>query len=252
VSAQLAGNLFLANAAVTYFGPLTARAREDLLREWHRIFNSLDVPHVADFRLHSILGDPVQLLRWQHSSGLPPDEHSLESAVIVHNAHACPLLIDPQGTGLQWLLRAYAQRKLRQIAITSDTLLKELEEALRHTVPIVITNIEETVDRSLDPLILRELHLVEGERRYALIGEEKVPLPRTSSSGARSGGSSVTTTNSNNNYRLEVYLASKMHNPNFSPDIFIRTSVVNFSVSAEGVEALMLAHIASLELRELD
>ena len=43
-----------------------------------------------------------------------------------------------------------------------------------------------------------------------------------------------------------------MHNPRFAPDIFIRTSVVNFSVSSDGVEALMLAHIARLELRDLD
>ena len=42
---------------------------------------------------------------------------------------------------------------------------------------------------------------------------------------------------------LKIYVYTKIANPNFSPEVFIKLSVINFTVTPEGLEDQLLADV---------
>ena len=175
------------------------------------------------------MGDAIQISKWRQL-GLPSDDNSCDSALIAHKSHSYPLFIDPQGMAVNWLIRAYSTLKIKVVSIQSDTLMKEVADSIQLGIPILITNIEETIERQLDPILQKD-YTVEGNRLYLQLGDDKIFVHKN---------------------RLDLFFTSKTSNPKFSPDIFIRTAVINFVVSNQGVEDLLLNHVARLELKELE
>ena len=47
--------------------------------------------------------------------------------------------------------------------------------------------------------------------------------------------------------RFKLYMTTKMPNPHYLPEMFIRVSVINFTVTEEGLEQQLLAEIVKLE-----
>lgn len=43
-----------------------------------------------------------------------------------------------------------------------------------------------------------------------------------------------------------------MDKPVFSPDVFIKTRIINFAITQKGVEESLLNHIIKIDLKELD
>lgn len=60
------------------------------------------VPHTHGCNPVSVLGDPVEIRKWQ-IDGLPRDSLSVENAVLVKNSARWPLFIDPQGQANKWI-----------------------------------------------------------------------------------------------------------------------------------------------------
>ena len=51
---------------------------------------------------------------------------------------------------------------------------------------------------------------------------------------------------------FKLYLSSKLSNPHFLPEIFIRVTVINFTVTTEGLEEQLLGEVVSIELPEVE
>ena len=60
------------------------------------------VPHTEDSTITSVLGDSVEIRKWQ-IDGLPRDAMSIENAVLIMNSKRWPLFIDPQGQANRWI-----------------------------------------------------------------------------------------------------------------------------------------------------
>lgn len=68
-----------------------------LLPSVHLLFSLLQDLSVVKF-----LVDESQITDWQ-IEGLPSDDHSVQNGIIITRTTKYPLLVDPQGQGLQWL-----------------------------------------------------------------------------------------------------------------------------------------------------
>eukprot|EP00971_Amphidinium_carterae_P228626 4534818-Amphidinium_carterae.1 len=57
--------------------------------------DELEIAHMQDLTMRSVLGEPVKIQQWVASS-LPNDNLSIENAIIIDRARRWPLMVDPQ------------------------------------------------------------------------------------------------------------------------------------------------------------
>jgi dynein heavy chain len=51
---------------------------------------------------------------------------------------------------------------------------------------------------------------------------------------------------------FKLFLSTKLANPNFLPDVFIRVTVVNFTVTDQGLEEQLLGDVVFREMPEIE
>lgn len=50
---------------------------------------------------------------------------------------------------------------------------------------------------------------------------------------------------------MKIYVYTKISNPSFNPEVFIKLSVINFTVTPEGLEDQLLADVVENEIPEV-
>ena len=51
---------------------------------------------------------------------------------------------------------------------------------------------------------------------------------------------------------FKLFFVSKLSNPHFLPEIFIRVTVINFTVTEEGLEEQLLTDVVKLEMPDVE
>lgn len=113
--------------------------------------------------------------------------------------------------------------------MNAPELSKLLENGLRMGIPLIIEDMEEHLEAILEPLLMKEFKIV-NRRKMVRIGDTEVEYDP--------------------NFRL--YIMTKIPNPNFLPDIFIRCTVINFTVTELGLEEQLLADVVKIEMPEVE
>lgn len=235
---------FLASACVAYFGAFTPQFRKRLMNTWREKFleKGLDIGGAT---LTGIMGDPVDTINWQ-VNGLPTDDTSTENAIIATMSFAprrWPLCIDPQEQAVKWLtqqfnvagpsiaLNAKNKSSLKVVKLTEPSWMRTLEAQIRLGGVVIIDDVGETLDPALEPLISRRI--------TETIGGQQIQL--TPQSGP---------IDYNPSFRL--FICTKMANPFYLPDISTRLTLLNFTVTLDGLVEQMLGEVVSIEKREME
>ena len=103
------------------------------------------------FTLENNLSDPVTVRTWQ-LKGLPADESSTENGLFATMGRRWPLMVDPQGQANRWVRNLCAEIGLKVIKLTEKDFLRTLENAIRYGNPVLLENVEEVLDPSLEPV----------------------------------------------------------------------------------------------------
>ncbi|KAL0485016.1 ODA2, partial [Acrasis kona] len=181
-----------------------------------------NIPVTKDLVVTKLLTDEAQIGEW-NIEGLPTDDHSIQNAIMVTRSSKWPLLVDPQGQGLAWLKkRKYSDEKVQfRIARLSDSRLRNvLEECMENGYPLIIENIEEEVDPMLDPVL--EKNFLKGAKRKQIVLSDK----------------SV-----DYDDRFQLFLTTKLANPHYSPELYAKTTVIDFTVTMGGLEQQLLGYV---------
>ena len=88
---------------------------------------------------------------------------------------------------------------------------------------------EETLEATLEPLLMGQF-IISNRRKMVRVGDSEVELDA--------------------NFKL--FIQTKLSNPDFLPDIFIRTNVINFTVTELGLEEQLLADVVTKEKPEIE
>eukprot|EP01018_Ginkgo_biloba_P007890 Gb_26553 [translate_table: standard] len=99
---NLTGDVLLCSGYIAYLGPVTLPYREKVQEKWIACCKEKYIPCSSNFKLASILGNPVTIRDWV-IDGLPNDTFSIDNGIIVSAARRWPLLIDPQGQANKWI-----------------------------------------------------------------------------------------------------------------------------------------------------
>ncbi|KAL2077981.1 hypothetical protein ACEWY4_025666 [Coilia grayii] len=224
----LCGDVLFITAFVSYLGYFTKRYRLQLMDSaWRPYLSQLKVPIpvTPDLDPLTMLTDDADIATWQNE-GLPADRMSTENATILTSCERWPLMVDPQLQGIKWIKNKYGE-DLRVIRIGQRGYLDSIERALASGEVVLIENLEETVDPVLGPLLGRET-IKKG--RYIKIGDKECEY--------------------NPSFRLILH--TKLANPHYQPELQAQCTLVNFTVTRDGLEDQLLAAVVSMERPDLE
>ncbi|XP_044910412.1 dynein axonemal heavy chain 6 isoform X7 [Felis catus] len=225
---NIIGNVFIAAACVAYYGAFTAQYRQSLIEYWIQDCLSLEIPINPSFSLINILGDPYKIRQW-NTDGLPRDMISTENGILVTEGRRWPLMIDPQDQANRWIRNKESKSGLKIIKLTDTNFLRTLENSIRLGLPVLLEELRETLDPALEPILLKQTFM-SGGRLLIRLGDSDIDYDK--------------------NFRF--YMTTKLPNPHYLPEVCIKVTIINFTVTKSGLEDQLLSDVVRLEKPELE
>ncbi|XP_029311197.1 LOW QUALITY PROTEIN: dynein heavy chain 2, axonemal [Cottoperca gobio] len=224
----LVGDCLLAASFLSYMGPFLSNYRDELLAIWMKEVRDLAIPCMPRFSFAVFLSRPTAVRDW-NMQGLPSDAFSTENGVIVTRGNRWPLMVDPQGQSLKWIKNMEMNRGLKVIDFQMPDYLRVLENAIQFGNPVLLQNVQEELDPSLNPILNKSLTRIGGRLMLKLGDKELEYSPE-----------------------FRFYITTKLSNPHYTPEISTKTTIVNFAVKEQGLEAQLLGIVVRKERPELE
>ncbi|KAM9330540.1 dynein axonemal heavy chain 6 [Gastrophryne carolinensis] len=222
------GNVFIAAACVAYFGAFTTVYRQLLTDCWIKKCQQLEIPISPCFSLINILGDAYEIRQW-NTDGLPRDLVSTENGILVTRGRRWPLMIDPQDQANRWIRNKETKNGLKVIKLTDAGFLRTLENAIRLGLPVLLEELKESLDPALEPILLKQT-FVSGGRMLIRLGDSDIDYDKD----------------------FRFYMTTKMPNPHYLPEVCIKVTVINFTVTRSGLEDQLLSDVVRIERPDLE
>uniref|UniRef100_A0A8C5GFM1 Dynein axonemal heavy chain 7 n=1 Tax=Gouania willdenowi TaxID=441366 RepID=A0A8C5GFM1_GOUWI len=225
---NLTGDVLISAGVIAYLGAFTVGFRQECFNSWTELCKSKDIPTSEDFSLSKTLGDPIKISAW-NIAGLPSDSFSIDNAVIVSNSRRWPLMIDPQGQANKWVKNSEKDNDLNVVKLSDPNCMRTLENCIQFGTPLLLEDVEEELDPSLEPLLLKQI-FNQGGMDCIKLGESVIEY----SSGFR------------------FYVTTKLRNPHYLPEVATKVSLLNFMITPEGLEDQLLGIVVAKERPELE
>uniref|UniRef100_A0A8D0CZB2 Dynein axonemal heavy chain 12 n=1 Tax=Sander lucioperca TaxID=283035 RepID=A0A8D0CZB2_SANLU len=223
---NLTGDVLISAGVIAYLGAFTAGFRQDCTKSWTKLCQS--IPSADDFSLSKTLGDPIKIRAW-NIAGLPSDSFSIDNGVIVSNSRRWPLMIDPQGQANKWVKNSEKDNNLSVIKLTDGDYMRTLENCIQFGTPLLLENVGEELDPSLEPLLLKQT-FKQGGMDCIRLGESVIEY----------------------SYDFRFYITTKLRNPHYLPELATKVSLLNFMITPEGLEDQLLGIVVAKERPELE
>ncbi|XP_047987651.1 dynein axonemal heavy chain 7-like [Leguminivora glycinivorella] len=224
---SLTGDILIAAGIIAYLGPFTASFRIDQIKRWAQVCHDCGIVCTLNYSLIKSLGEPVTIQQW-NIDGLPADDFSVESAIIIMTARRWPLMIDPQGQANRWIKNMEKPNNLSIVRMTQADLGRVLENAVQFGQPVLLENVLEELDPMLEPL-LQQQTFRQGGALCIKIGDTIVEYSKD----------------------FKLYISTKLANPHYLPEVGVRVTLVNFMLAKDGLEAQLLARVVARERPDL-
>lgn len=224
---SLVGDSLLMAAFLTYAGFFDFHTRTTMMNRWKKTLDSLDIEFRPELGLVEALSTASQRLTWK-SEGLPADALSLENGVILDHAVRFPLIIDPTGYAISYMLKKHQDEKIQTTSFVDKAFTKTLAGAVRFGTALLVENVEK-IDPILNPLLNKELQRT-GGRTLVRIGTEEVDYSP----------------------KFRIILSTKNPAVHLTPDLCSRVTLVNFTVTPDSLQSQSLSHLVRALRPELE
>ncbi|KDO23984.1 hypothetical protein SPRG_10681 [Saprolegnia parasitica CBS 223.65] len=225
---KLTGDALISAGIVAYLGPFTSVYRAQAVSAWVARCKELAIPCSDLPSLSGTLGDPVQIRKW-NIDGLPTDMFSIDNGIVVFNARRWPLMIDPQGQANKWIRNMETEHGLNVIKLTDGDYLRTLENAVQFGRPVLLENIGEELDPSLEPLLLKQT-FKQGGTLFIRLGDANIEYSES----------------------FRFYLTTKLRNPHYLPEVSVKVTLLNFMITPQGLEDQLLGIVVAQERPDLE
>jgi len=226
---KLAGNCSIAAAFLTYCGLLDSDYR-------HRVEHDVLMNVCKEARVQlkmpinnlALLSTHKEMAQWR-SQGLLSDDTCSENACMVKHSSSWPLIIDPFGDALAWILNHHKENKedVRVIHANEDTVVSLAQTCASYGIVFFVLGVDSDIAFDFGDLYAENFR--------------GIPAPRT----VNIGGECVEF-----NPSFQMYFATRLKIPQYSDDFVSRISVVNFGSSANVLELQMTAALLALADKE--
>jgi len=224
---SLVGDGLQMAAFLTYAGSFGFKTRKLLISKWRNALEILGIDFRENLSMLDCLSKASERLDWQ-SKGLPGDQLSLENGAILDHSIRFPLVIDPSGQAIDFLMKKHESQKIQRTSFLDKAFMKTLSGAVRFGTALLVENVE-AIDPVLNPLLNREIQRT-GGRALVRIGTEDVDYSP----------------------KFSIILTTKNPAVNLTPDLCSRVTLVNFTVTPASLQSQSLSQIVASEKPELE
>eukprot|EP00522_Entomoneis_paludosa_P000277 CAMPEP_0172474334 /NCGR_PEP_ID=MMETSP1065-20121228/69303_1 /TAXON_ID=265537 /ORGANISM="Amphiprora paludosa, Strain CCMP125" /LENGTH=4205 /DNA_ID=CAMNT_0013232513 /DNA_START=82 /DNA_END=12699 /DNA_ORIENTATION=- len=224
---SLVGDGLLMSAFLTYAGFFDFKTRLTMLSEWKIALQDLGLEYRDDLGIVETLSTGANRLTWQ-SEGLPADQLSTENGVILDHAIRFPLVIDPSGQAISFLMNRHRSGKIQTTSFLDKAFTKTLAGAVRFGTTLLVENVE-SIDPILNPILNKELQRT-GGRTLVRIGTEEVDYSP----------------------KFNIILSTKNPAVQLTPDLCSRVTLVNFTITPDSLERQSLSNVVQAMKPELE
>ena len=113
--------------------------------------------------------------------------------------------------------------------LANPNLKDHLKIPLQDGNAVMIENIENEVDPMLDPLLEKQW-VKKGRNKLIKLGDQDLDYDE----------------------RFRLYMTSRLANPHFSPELAAKTTIIDFTVTQNGLEQQLLGRLISKEQKQLE
>jgi dynein heavy chain len=225
---RLVGDTLISASFLSYQGPFTFDFRNEMVYDkWLVDIAERSIPLSEGFKVQKFLTNDVETSQWV-SEGLPADELSIQNGILTTRASRFPLCIDPQMQAVTWIKKKEG-KDFKVRTFNDGDFLKQLEMAITYGQPFLFENVDEFIDPVINTVLDKD-YTGEGAKKQIKLGDKDVDW--------------------DDSFRL--YMTSKLPNPHYTPEIFGRTAVINYSVTEDGLAAQLLNVVVGFETPELE
>ena len=226
---EIPGDCVVAAAFMSYAGPFPSEYRDDLVNHtWLKTVKDLQIPSAAEFDFASFLANPSDVRDW-NIQGLPADSFSTENGVLVTRGDRWPLMIDPQGQANKWIKNKEGGNALQIVSQNMSDMMRQMETAIQFGNPVLLQDVLEEMDPALEPVLAKAL-IKKGNQVLIKVGDKEIDY----------------------NFDFKLYITTKLANPHYTPEVSTKTTIVNFAVKEQGLEAQLLNTVVQKERPDLD
>jgi len=212
---KLVGDCLTASAFLSYCGPFNFVLRQRMLFEhWKNNLVELGLPNKENFKLETFLTDDVEISKWA-SEKLPTDELSVQNGILTKMASRFPLCIDPQMQAINWIKTKESNAKktnFNVLTFNTEGYLAKLAMAIKYGQSVLFENIDTEIDPMIDPVLEKNIVNKAGVDIIKL-GDDELEYDE----------------------KFALFLTTKIANPNYTPEVFGKTMVINFMVTFNGL-----------------
>eukprot|EP00913_Durusdinium_trenchii_P009754 g9162.t1 len=167
-----------------------------------------------------------ELVEHENLQKLPADDFSTENGVLVTKSRRFPLMIDPQSQANTWVRKMEESRT----ATVAQDIMKSLERAIEFGTPVLLENVGEELDPSLEPILAKNVIDNGGGTLSLKVGDNVLDY----------------------NPAFMFYITTKLSNPHYTPEVSTKTTIVNFIVVLDGLTNQLLGVIVRCEDKRLE
>jgi len=246
---NILGDILISSGVIAYLGVFTKTYRLEITDAWSEMVEKANIPFTpSDYPMQRCLGDKMTIEEWKMKK-LPNDAFSADNALIMNKSTRWSLLIDPQNQANEWIVETFKDKttniesfnkknkqKVQEISTfhsikpttDSNQMVKIATECIDNGYTLLYENVGETLNPSLNPLYKKEYSKDPGSLNSFIISLSK--------------GNKTTV-----HKKFNFFITTKLPKPHYSPEICVNLTLVNFTVTEEGMEDQMLNFLVAKE-----
>eukprot|EP00957_Ditylum_brightwellii_P048377 3671752-Ditylum_brightwellii.AAC.1 len=111
------------------------------MKKWRNTLDVLGIEYREELSMVDALSKASDRLRWQ-SQGLLSDSLSMENGVVLERCVRFPLIIDPSGHAIEFIMNKYKDQKIQKTSFLDKAFMKTLAGAVRFGTTLLVENVE--------------------------------------------------------------------------------------------------------------